>query len=90
LSNPPYFPGEPRDLADRAWHSGPNHRDIVQLFIQARERLAPGGRVYVLFSSQTDLALLRSLIERAQLRARPVSERSIVIDSFVVYELQAL
>jgi methylase of polypeptide subunit release factors len=90
LSNPPYFPGEPRDLADRAWHSGPDHRDIVQLFIQGRERLAPGGRMYVLFSSKADLTLLGSMIERAQLRARPVSERSIVIDSFVVYELQAL
>jgi hypothetical protein len=33
---------------------------------------------------------LESLIERAQLRAHRVSERSIVIDSFVVYELQAL
>jgi release factor glutamine methyltransferase len=90
LCNPPYFPGEPRDLADRARHSGPNHRDIVQMFIQARERLAPGGRMYVLFSSRADLTLLGSLIEQAQLRARPVSERSIVIDAFVVYELQAL
>jgi release factor glutamine methyltransferase len=31
VSNPPYFAGEPRDLADRAWHSGPSHRDIVEL-----------------------------------------------------------
>ena len=44
VSNPPYFPGEPRDLADRAWHSGPNHRDIVQLFEQARARASrPAG-----------------------------------------------
>ena len=42
VSNPPYFPGEPRDLADRAWHSGPSHRDILELFVQARERLVPG------------------------------------------------
>ena len=43
VSNPPYFAGEPRDLADRAWHSGPSHRDIVELFVQARERLAPAA-----------------------------------------------
>ena len=33
LSNPPYFPGEPRDLADRAWHAGrrpPPHRLAVR------------------------------------------------------------
>src|SRR5215470_12285212 len=35
ISSPPSFPGEPRDLADRAWHAGPNYRDIVALFDQA-------------------------------------------------------
>ena len=43
ISSPPSFPGEPRDLADRAWHAGPEYRDIKALFEQARERLAPGG-----------------------------------------------
>jgi release factor glutamine methyltransferase len=90
VSNPPYFPGEPRDLADRAWHSGPNHRDIEQLFVQARERLAPGGRMYVLFSVRIDLALMGALIEQARFRSRLISERSILIDSFVIYELEAV
>ncbi len=89
VSNPPYFPGEPRDLADRAWHSGPSHRDIVELFVQARERLAPGGRMYVLFSTRVDLGFLRMLMEQAGLRSRLASERSILIDTFVIYELEA-
>ena len=38
LSSPPSFPGEPRDLADRAWHAGPEYRDIAMLFVQARVR----------------------------------------------------
>jgi release factor glutamine methyltransferase len=50
LSSPPSFAGEPRDIADRAWHAGPSYRDIAMLFIQARERLASGGCMYVLFS----------------------------------------
>ena len=28
LSNPPFFPEEPIDVADRAWHAGPGYRDI--------------------------------------------------------------
>ena len=44
ISSPPSFPGEPRDLADRAWHAGPNYRDVIPLFDQAREQLVPGGR----------------------------------------------
>jgi len=87
VSNPPYFPGEPRDLADRAWHSGPLHRDILELFVQAHERLAPGGRMYVLLSARTDLVFVQALMERAGFRVRLADQRSIVIDTFVIYEL---
>ena len=53
LSNPPFFPEEPIDIADRAWHAGPGYRDIAALFEQARARLAPGGRFYLLLSSDS-------------------------------------
>ena len=42
---------------DRAWHAGPNYRDIAMLFNQARTRLAFGGCMYVLFSTDSDLAV---------------------------------
>jgi hypothetical protein len=87
LSSPPSFAGEPRDLADRAWHAGPDYRDIAMLFIQARERLASGGCMYVLFSSDSDLDLLGSLISRAGFTARLVAKRSILIESLIIYEL---
>jgi release factor glutamine methyltransferase len=90
ISSPPSFPGEPRDLADRAWHAGPNYRDISPFFDQARERLAPGGRVYILVSSDSDLNLLGALIARARFQARLVAERSIFIESLIIYELRAL
>ena len=90
VSSPPYFPGEPRDIADRAWHAGPNYRDVVALFDQARERLAPGGRVYLSVSSDSDLDLLSALIVRAGFQTRLVAERSIFIESLMIYELEAL
>jgi release factor glutamine methyltransferase len=88
LSSPPSFPGEPRDLADRAWHAGPRYRDIAMLFVQARERLTLGGCMYVLFSSDSDLDLLGTLISRAGFVARVVAERSILIESLIIYELR--
>ena len=90
ISSPPSFPGEPRDIADRAWHAGPKYRDIVPLFDQARDRLAPGGRVYFLVSSDSDLDLFSALIVRAGFRARLVAERSIFIESLIIYQLEAL
>jgi methylase of polypeptide subunit release factors len=87
LSSPPKHAGEPRNLADRGWHAGPAYRDISALFDQASERLKPGGRLYVMVSSDSDLDLLGSLIEGAGLRARLVYEHSIVIESLIIYEL---
>jgi len=87
ITSPPSFPGEPRDVADRAWHAGPNYRDIAALFDQARRRLAPGGRVYLLVSSDSDVELLGELAVRAGFCWRVVAERSILIEALVIYEL---
>jgi release factor glutamine methyltransferase len=88
ISSPPSFPGEPRDIADRAWHAGPNYRDIASLFDQARERLAPGGCLYILLSSDSDLDLFSALITRARFKARRVAERSVVIETLIIYALE--
>jgi methylase of polypeptide subunit release factors len=88
LSSPPSFSGEPLSLADRAWHSGSANRDIADLFDQARERLVPGGRMYVLLSSDSDLAHIGALMARANFRVCRVAERSIFVESFILYELQ--
>ena len=89
ISSPPSFPGEPRDVADRAWHAGPNYRDIEALFEQARERLAPGGRLYLLLSSDSDLDLFSRLITEARFNASLVRERSVLIESLIIYSLKA-
>ena len=88
LSNPPYFPDEPLDLADRAWNAGPGYRDIAPLFEQARARLAPGGSMYLLISSESDFELLGSPHRAGGFSPRPVQERSILIESLVIYELR--
>jgi release factor glutamine methyltransferase len=87
LSSPPKHGGEPRDLADRGWHAGQNYQDIAALFDQSRERLKPGGRLYVMVSSHSDLRLLGSLIDRAGFRGSLVHKQSIFIDSFFIYQL---
>ena len=60
------------------------HRDIAALFDQSRERLKPGGRLYVMVSSDSDLDLLGTLIDRAGFSARVVHEHSIFIRSFLI------
>src|SRR3954468_17373618 len=88
LSSPPKHAGEPKDLTDRGWHAGPAYRDIIALFDQARERLAPDGRIYLMVSSDTDLDLFASLIAKAGFSQRKVREYSLVVESLIIYELQ--
>lgn len=88
ISSPPSFPGEPRDVADRAWFAGPDYRDIAALFEQARERLAPDGCMYLLLSTDSDLGRLGQLIACAGFTARLAEQRSILIEASVIYELR--
>ena len=88
ITSPPSFPGEPRDVADRAWVAGPGYRDIAALFDQARERLLPGGVVYLLLSSDSDLDRLGELIHRAHFSAHMIGKQSIFIEDFILYELR--
>jgi methylase of polypeptide subunit release factors len=90
ISNPPFFSGEPRDIADRAWVAGPGYRDIMSLFEQARQRLKPSGTMYVLLSSDSDLHFLGKLIAKAGFRARIATAFSIMIESMIIYELTPL
>ena len=90
VSNPPFFSGEPRDVADRAWVAGPGYRDILSLFEQAHERLKPSGTMYILLSSDSDLHFLGQLIARAGFRARMATAFSIMIESMIIYELTPL
>ena len=87
LSSPPKHAGEPRDLTDRGWHAGPAFRDVADLFDQARARLKPDGRIYVMVSSDSDLDLLGKRIDKAGFRAKLAHEYSIFIESFIIYEL---
>jgi methylase of polypeptide subunit release factors len=87
LSSPPKHAGEPRNVADRGWHAGPAYRDIAPLFDQARERLKPGGKMYVMVSSDTDLDLFSALIDKAGFNSRLEREYSLVVESLIIFEL---
>jgi release factor glutamine methyltransferase len=88
LSNPPYFAGEPLDVADRAWHAGPGYRDIAPMFTQCRERLKPGGRIYLLVSSDSDLDTLATMYEDAGLRGELVHRQGVFFESLLIFELR--
>ena len=87
MSSPPKHAGEPKDLADAGWHAGAGNKNILNLFEQARQRLKPGGRVYLMISSDSDLDMYGKAIAKAGFKARLAFEHSIMFESFPLYEL---
>jgi release factor glutamine methyltransferase len=87
LSSPPSYAGKPRDLEDAAWFAGAENAGVSELFDQAKARLKPGGRFYLLVTSDSDLDFYGERIARAGFRAKLALERSIIIESFLIYEL---
>jgi release factor glutamine methyltransferase len=87
LSSPPKHAGEPKDLTDRGWHAGPEYRDIIALFEQARDRLKPDGRIYLMLSSDTNQELFASMIAKAGFSQRKIKEYSLVVESLIIFEL---
>ncbi len=87
LSSPPKHAGRPRDLADAGWFAGAGNEAFSHLFEQAKLRLKPGGRFYLMISSDSDLDFWGERIARAGFRAKLALEVSIYFESFLLYEL---
>ena len=85
ISSPPSFGGEPRDMSDRAWHAGDGYCHIQPLFRQAFEHLKPDGEMFVLLSSDTNIALLESLARQAGFDWNLVTRKSIWVEDFLIF-----
>jgi release factor glutamine methyltransferase len=88
LASLPDQPREPMNVADRSWSAGSRFRDVAGLFRQAGERLRPGGRLFVLLSTNSDLAAVSTFVARAGMQARLVLERSQLMGSMLIYEIK--
>jgi release factor glutamine methyltransferase len=88
LTNPPFCDGTAWDIADRAWRAGPQYKDIAPLFDQARSRLTPDGVVYLIMSSHSDLEFVGSFIQRAGFDIRIKSQRRVLFETLIIYELR--
>jgi release factor glutamine methyltransferase len=55
IANPPFYPGEPRSMTERAFRSGNNNSYITRLASEAPAFLALRGTIVMVFSSDIDL-----------------------------------
>jgi release factor glutamine methyltransferase len=87
ISSPPSFGGTPRDISDRAWHAGEGYEDIHPLFRQAYAHMSDNGVMFILLSSDTNVPLIESLARQAGFEWAFVARKSIVVESFLIFQL---
>jgi HemK-related putative methylase len=83
LFNPPYYRGQPRDFADRAWRSP----DTFDRFLsELPEHLTEQGYALVVLS--TDGEITSALMAAAQLTTRIIQQHDLIIEILTVYEIR--
>lgn len=92
LFNPPYLPTDPDhewdDWMEQALSGGPEGRAVVEPFLDDVARvLAPGGRVFLLVSTLTDLDAVREYARERGLSSEVVAEESRPFERLVVLRL---
>jgi methylase of polypeptide subunit release factors len=83
LFNPPFYRGQPRDMADRAWRSP----DVFDRFLhELPAYLCPGGFALIVLSTDGDVA--DALFSTKHLVVRPVKRRDLINEILTVYEIK--
>jgi release factor glutamine methyltransferase len=83
LFNPPYYRGQPRDMADYAWRSP----DAFERFLrELPPHLTENGRALVVLSSDNDVA---DALAAQHLRVRVIAERNLLNETLTIYEIRA-
>jgi release factor glutamine methyltransferase len=85
LFNPPYYPGEPRDALDRAFHA----TDALERFAAGLGAvLAPGGSALLVVSSDMGLERVVAALARTGFRAETVRREERLNETLVVYRFR--
>jgi HemK-related putative methylase len=83
LFNPPYYRGQPRDLADQAWRGS----DVFDRFLaELPAHLTKQGRALVVLSTDGEIA--SALMSASQLTTRVILRRDLINEILTVYEIR--
>ncbi len=85
--NPPYLSSG--KIEDQTTDAGEGGFEIPRLFLDEALRVAkPGGRVFVLLSSETNLRLLEEYCRQGSVKCSTLLEKHLFFESLFIFELR--
>ncbi len=86
--NPPYFRGNPSNLAEQAYFGGPNYEWLDRFATEAHAHLSPAGRMLLVLGDAADIPAILSHLQARGWQIRMAARRNIWLEMLYVYELR--
>jgi release factor glutamine methyltransferase len=87
LCNPPYFRGEPANMAERAFLAGLSLEWIKRFGHDLHDHLSPSGGSIISLGDAADIAAIVNLLEEAGWSCIEVGRRDIVVETVYLFRL---
>jgi release factor glutamine methyltransferase len=84
--NPPFYPGDPKSVADHAWHAGANFEYFVRFFSGAREL---AHWILMVLSDECDLERIRHIAQDSGWQCSIVQTRRTLWEKDYIIELKS-
>jgi release factor glutamine methyltransferase len=85
--NPPYYPYEPRNEAEKAFFAGGDRDYFRRLFPELARRIASDAEVYMVLSDDLDRKPIEAIAGSYALRLKPVRRKSWLGEAQVVHRI---
>jgi release factor glutamine methyltransferase len=88
ISNPPYYPGDPLNMAEQAFKGGSNNEFMTRIATALPRLLRPGGSFYVVLSSDVDARLLLGPFEKSGFSIRTLVTKKLMFETLAIIQIR--
>ena len=85
--NPPYYPGDPKDVTAHAWYCGANFDYFNTLFTTLSKVIDPDTRVYMVLSDGCDIHRITSIGLDNGFELNAVREKQFILEKNFIFEI---
>lgn len=90
LINPPYYPKQPQNDAEKAWYCGEQFEYFDKLFLQIGRYMHPSTIVWVSFSEDCEIGTIGRMAQEHALALRMRRERKFIWEMNYIYSLEPI
>lgn len=88
--NPPYYPKEPKSVAEMAWFCGEGFEYFEKLFLQLPKFSSQNNKIYMILSEDCQLEKIKAIALKNDMAFELVFEKKVLGEAHFLYQLNKL